>query len=336
MKKSLLLATVAAIAALCACTKTSVVPDQGALEHEIAIAPFNGPLTKAAIANTGVLPSAYTMMVSAFYNPVSGTGSSYFEGAPFTNTSSNNWTGSKYWPLSGTLDFLAYASGTAVISSPTWTWTTSEKKVVLTVGDNSTYYDDIVYGGAAAVTKGATTALSFNHAFAVAAFKFKSGTAFDSENNKGVKVNSVTVKNAYYGGELTISAPASPAASWGATLTNQKDFVAKNGDTAMSELTLGTSFTENFFGDAYVILPPQTAVNFEISYDLHNGKIGSTNSTLENLTYTYTQPTPSTPSWAMGSITYYEVTITPTEITIVPTVTNWTTGTTEVTVPSAS
>ena len=331
MKKAFFLTTVAAIAALCACSKTAIVPDEGALEHEIALTPVNGPLTRTTGAIDGTaLPTDFDMTVAAHHSV--STSADYFKGVTFSNVSeTNNWSGGKYWPLTGTLDFLAYAnrSGSGLVSSPSWTNTSAANSVSLTVGDNSTLFDDLLYGGTqgSAYNPSAPTSMSFKHAFAVVMFTFASNTAYNATTNTGIEVTGVTVSNAKYGGPLTITNGATPTAVWG-TLTNPQTSVTPRNYTsnaAMAALQVPTTASTAHFGDCYVILPPQTGTSITITYSIHNGKIGSADNTLTGQTKTFDC---SGQTWAMGTKTCYAVQFTLNEILITPTVTDWTGPTT--------
>lgn len=107
------------VAALAACTKTSVSYEQ---PGEIALAPVTrANMTKAAITGT-TFPTTNVMGVYAFYNAgkLAGTlkdvfldgSAAYLNNVEFVNrTGSGNWGGSTsyYWPKTGSLVFAAYS-----------------------------------------------------------------------------------------------------------------------------------------------------------------------------------------------------------------------------------
>lgn len=117
MKK--IISIVLGVAALAACTKTSVSYEQ---PGEIALAPVTrANMTKAAITGT-TFPTTNDMGVYAFYNAGKDAGTSkvdflansaaYLNNVEFVNrTGSNNWGGitSYYWPKTGSLVFAAYS-----------------------------------------------------------------------------------------------------------------------------------------------------------------------------------------------------------------------------------
>jgi hypothetical protein len=335
MKRFFLILAAVGLTGLSACSNLEVQADPGT-QKKIGLAAFTNLTTKSVGAIDGTtLPTDFGMRVSAYHNAASGQGSSqtYFTGIKFANSSSNIWSEHKYWPLNGTLAILAYANRTMdaesdgdLVSNAAWTNTSAANSVVLTVGDNSTRYDDLVYGGnTAAVWASEGTPITFKHAFAVVMFTFKSSTTtYDGTNNYGITVNSVTVNNAYYGGTLTITNGGEPSATWGSTLTNQQTAVtARNytSNAAMAAINLtGTASTASF-GDAYVILPQQAATSFTINYTLHNGKDASNNNL--NINMVYNANFAST-TWEMGKKYVYAVDFQPREIQIAATVENWT------------
>lgn len=123
MKK--IISIVLGVAALAACTKTSVSYEQ---PGEIALAPVTrANMTKAAITGT-TFPTTNDMGVYAFYNTVdAGTtkdnflanSAAYLNNVKFINkTSSANWGGetSYYWPKTGSLVFAAYSPSAATLA----------------------------------------------------------------------------------------------------------------------------------------------------------------------------------------------------------------------------
>lgn len=124
MKK--IISIVLGVAALAACTKTSVSYEQ---PGEIALAPVTrANMTKAAITGT-TFPTTNDMGVYAFYNAgklkdtprtdfLAGS-AAYLEDVKFVNrTGTGNWGGetSYYWPKTGSLVFAAYSPSVAELS----------------------------------------------------------------------------------------------------------------------------------------------------------------------------------------------------------------------------
>lgn len=124
MKK--IISIVLGVAALAACTKTSVSYEQ---PGEIALAPVTrANMTKAAITGT-TFPTTNDMGVYAFYNAgklantekadfLAGS-AAYLDNVEFVNRAgSNNWGGktSYYWPKTGSLVFAAYSPRAAALA----------------------------------------------------------------------------------------------------------------------------------------------------------------------------------------------------------------------------
>lgn len=124
MKK--IISIVLGVAALAACTKTSVSYEQ---PGEIALAPVTrANMTKAAITGT-TFPTTNDMGVYAFYNAgklkdtpkgdfLAGS-AAYLEDVKFINRAgSGNWGGetSYYWPKTGSLVFAAYSPSVAKLA----------------------------------------------------------------------------------------------------------------------------------------------------------------------------------------------------------------------------
>ena len=136
MKKFYVFAAVA-IAALASCTKSEVVYNQG--QQEIGFRQFTGAMTKSEEALSGY---ATTMGVIAYHN-----GSTlYIDNGSFEETSKSGIWGGKptkyYWPLQGTLDFTVYAPHQATGVN----YGLNDKKLTVTIADNSSEQIDYLYG----------------------------------------------------------------------------------------------------------------------------------------------------------------------------------------------
>ena len=393
MKKIILYSAVAALAAMSACSKSSVVPDQGADQREISLGSYMRPLTKATNIpdtpdySTGgafggeSLPDFFDMYLSTYLTPTntstSATPREYFTGALFApffveiedsmdedypgyyDVSAWHGNPARYWPLNGTLSFVGYATrhgysaikdvdeeydATTHPDAPQWHNDSVDNSVELNIDDNSAIYDDIVYSGTrdAAFDPNNDLAMGFKHAFAVVMFTFNTNNTFveDDDHEYGIAITGLEVENAYYGGKLTISnfvpaddaAPAdptgtndsTPTATWG-TLTDQVASVTPRNPFTNEALACSASWPfalyERYgdfgeFGDAYIILPPQTGTSFKITYNLYqNGLVE------EGLTYTHDC---SANNWAMGTKTLYALNFDWNEIFVSPSVSEWT------------
>ena len=351
MKKQILMTAIAGLACLAACTQLEREAENDAQMREIRFLALQRVNTTSPVDGT-VFPDGYYLKVSAFRNLGAHAGdadqaATYFTAVTFKKNETL-WKEAKYWPLDGTLDFLAYGSAGLKDGSkgilPIANWGeggNAAKKVVLTVPDNSGKFDDILYGASNDQTCIANgNPLVLNHAETVVCFSAKANVAYDASTNKGVTIESITIDDAYYGGKLTISNPAAGGgsgtltASW-SELSHQKTHVAarvygdapcESREAELSGLNLTTTaatFNDKHFGEAYVILPPQAATSFTITYTLHNGRDGDGTPANNQMQYVYT----CSGSWEQATKNLYTIDITLNEITITPSVGDWAPGT---------
>ena len=350
IKKRFIFLAVAAGMALAACNTLSETED-GATRSEIRILALQRANTKSPLAGIE-FPEGYDLKVSAYRNlgDYQGDGdhaADYFANVTFSR-SGTVWKEAKYWPLDGSLDFLAYATAglkdAAKGVRPTAVWGDNgivARKLVLTVPDNSEKFDDILYGASNHQVYSANgNAMVLKHAGAVVCFAADANVEYDAVNNKGVTIDRITVDNAYYAGTLTILNPeaAGGAGTLSATWSNlgsQKTHVAARaygglpcvpGESELSGLNLSTEaadFDSHPFGNGYVILPEQTATRFTITYTLHNGKNGDGTNLNNQMQYQYR----CSGTWAKGTKTLYTINIRLTEITIDTSVEAWQSGT---------
>lgn len=369
MKKKIFAIAAIAAAILTACNVDSIASlDENAAPEEIGLR-VRGMQTKSAINGTA-FPIGYDMLVSAYKNLGSHAGedvaATYFEGIRFgaVNTTEapadpvyvwKSEMGAKYWPLDGSLDFLAIAcaglnsSSTGIV--PTCVWGDASgndaAKVVVTVPDNSAKFDDLLFSYLNDEDPSAAGAdMTFNHAMTSVVFLAKCNVAYNAGNNAGITINSITIDGAKYSGTLTLLNPeagggsgsfsaawsgvstATPASSgaWdhiAARVWNAANLGTNVSEAALSALNLGTTYKDMAsypFGEAYVVMPEQSAVPFTINYTIHNG-LQADGSTPDDVTLEY-QYTPSG-TWEMGKKYVFQLDFTLTEIIINPVVVDW-------------
>lgn len=346
--------TATALLALSACDKES---DKGlSSETEIGLRVMSSA-TKSAINGTA-FPDGYDMLVSAYFNTGAFAGGdtpkNYFEGIHFAKngTAWKSTTEPKYYPIDGTLDFLAIASAGLKDADagvvPTAAWGAGDpsnvaKQVVVTVPDNSAKFDDLLYGAANAQgisTSG--TGIAFQHAMTSVVFVAKCNVAYNADTNVGITLTGITIDGAKYSGTLTVENPAagggtgdltaawsdlgSPVANLAARVWDSGNTGIKTDETPFVGMTQHLTTTATVidashpFGDAYVQLPAQAAVPFTIYYTQHNG-FQADGTTPLNAYHQY-QVTPSG-NWAMGKKNIYSLNFTLTEIQVTPEVMAW-------------
>lgn len=358
MKKTLFALAAVGLMAFAACTNMDTVVDEGA-QKEIGFNSYASMATKSAIDGAVALPDVYSMAVSASWNPL-GTGgsrSNYFEGHQF-RADNGVWKGHngtswapKYWPLAGNLDFIAYATAGMLDgdkgAATTAVWGADgnvAKQVVVTVDANDNIaasFEDLVYGKAnAQVYNSSGNAMVMNHAGVAVCFAFSSNLAYDVDDNYGIEITGITVNGVKTSGAFTFvnggvaAGENADAASW-VTSGDPANVAARlyGGNPAVPNETVlasfpitaaaAPSFSDKHFGDAYVLLPVQGAsegygkgTSFTITYTMHNG----TGNSVTGLTYTHNC---TSDNWAMGTKVLYTINISMNEITIVPSVTDW-------------
>jgi hypothetical protein len=326
MKKYLLLASVAALAfTSCSDQSTEFVGEQQA--REISFSPVAKPTTRAAVDGT-TFPTSASIEVAAYDATA---GANYFAPATFSNvTSTTTWTGSKYWPFTpATINFLAYAELTA--GSAAWNASNPASEVTLTMGDNKTAQNDLMYAcGTGTVSQSTNTltfpgniSMAFKHAQAWVKFTVKAG---DATSASAITVNSITLNSVSCQGTYTVTHAnwdktkaqrdaATPAGTldgrvsgvWSAYSTHADDVAAvKDG----AYTTLSTS-VQDFA--SLMVVPDQGIASFTINYSLGGN------------TYNYTY-TPASTALAQATKYIYDITLTVHEIVIAPTVTDWTDG----------
>lgn len=330
MKKILFLASLAAVA-MTSCTSESneYVGGNDNTPKEIAFMPLAQKATRGTGAiliptfptTSDIKVAAYNAGVGEFFANTT-FGYNYAAGA---NTGTNNKWGCKsgaiYWPFSPcTINFLAYANLTT--GSAAWGTSSSDdaSKVVLTMDNNTSEQNDLMYavGQGSVVQTGNALSIPddvdmvFKHAQSLITFKAKASA------ESAVTINSITLNNAYYSGTLTIdnssnynvtSAPADPTATWG-SLGSQGNKVVYSG-------SLGLTTILQDAGNVMVVPNPEgdSFDSFTINYSL-NG-----------LTYNYTF-TPTYLQLVKGTNYEYDITFTLHEIFIDASVTTWTDATT--------
>lgn len=357
------LLAMALLLSFAACTEHAIVPENNKL---IGFTPFSSLNTKAPVVGT-TLPADVPLYVSAFHNNDANS-ENYFTGVTFNNEGtvqnpSTKWASNppRYWPIAGTLNFLVFGTkatpSNVVWGDPNAAVFNAASKVSFTMGDNYRDREDLLYGAKNFETFTANgNQVSVSHAYALLVFKMLISDEADNyryndnqQNNVGLEIVSAKVKNLYFGGEVTITNtpgnnPAATAA-WTAPLLNQHTTASSL--LANSDATGNTNFVPqtleeydnqnpidyttagNYFGDSYLVIPPQTRANTEliIEYKIHNG-ISNGNQETKEMTFNYDfnpKADPSDPdlTWAMGYKYIYEILFTLHKITIAPGVVDW-------------
>lgn len=327
MKKSLFLIPVAALA-FAACSNDTTVEQNTTMNQpkEIAFSPIATPNTRAAVDGT-TFPTSYAMQVAAYDATA---GANYFDATEFSYGTST-WKGNRYWPFTpATINFLAYADLTA--GSATWNATNPASAVTLVMGDNKTAQKDLMYAcGTGTVTQSSNTLsfpanvpMQFKHAQAWVKFTVQAG---DATSATAITVNSITLNSVSCQGTYTVT-----HANWNETAATREAAGDGSKDGSVSGVwsaydtyagnvpavaaagysTFSTSVQDYA---SLMVVPDQGMASFTINY------------TLDGKTYNYTY-TPASTSLAQATKYIYNIKLTVHEIEIVPSVVDWTTGST--------
>jgi len=348
MKKILLFSAALAAMTLTSCNKDDAPSMNIEAQNEICavnVASTKGYVTASAFedtpydslhaaASTGIQPR--TMLMSAYLTPqdTKAEAGDYFVAKTYAKGDDDKWHADPkvYWPLGGTLDFLAVSTMSTINERDiTWDRDNASKEVVIYVRDSFTQ-DDILYS--ASSTKKVTTAggtgdgdvaLNFQHAQAWIEFDLKANA------DSLIQVKSITIEKIYKQGELTITrgtSGADVAAAWSFRGEISKDALMDDtyGVTKDERLvdpddaSKGNRWNTLGVTSQYMdmLLPEQEQQSFVMTYVLAGQPE-------KELTYRYT-PTGSTANWEKGKKYIYTINCTINEITVTPSVTAFTNG----------
>ena len=351
MKKLFVLSCVA-LATLASCSKSEDIEAPQA-QKEIA---FNVATDKSRAPIEGTsFADGQKIYVSA-YNSVS---EKYFKGVEFSkDTNGTTWKAGKYWPVNGITSFLAYAytptanpksnnaagndQAQTVIGDPTWgKFYADEVSFNITNGffnsdeddkQTSTPYVDLVYasGEQKAEKDYSSVSMKFNHTGAWVVFNVKLKDDLDGAK---VTLNSFQLANLFKGGKVVVdnTTYAGAKASWDFTDVAAADYDVES-FTTLTQLKADTKDPQGnvtakgdyTFG---AIIPEQNQTAIKFNYTLTST---ATTAAFTPQTATYEYPLSRFDKWVMGKKYVYNITITFDEITIKPSVENWTETTSNV------
>lgn len=313
--KKVFIGAAAMIIALASCSKISVVNNDA--PQEIGLKAIAGTMTKAPITEFG---NDTNMGVYADYKGAA-TGSvyqAYFADFEFHKNGSS-WAGwkegshsPKYYPVSGTLDFFAYSPKCADITAGrdgetglTFAYTLASNK--------TNQYDVLVSEIRSGVTKpnsATDVAIEFKHALSLIDINVsKTGSAT-------ILVKSITLSGTNHQGTATVvyadrNHKRVPTISWVATDDLGFDLISK-------ELTLQASYSDyNTGADRLVVPTTGVPKSMTIVYTIDGGI---------DLSHTFSLG--DTGNWAPSTKYTYNITVGPLEITIDPSITEWTSAAT--------
>lgn len=305
--KKLMLFIVAAVA-ITACAKNEEV--YTGTQKEIGLSAYNQNLTRGAAFDGTTFPTERGMNVSALYHNEKSQAVKYFEDVKFTNPDGSSWKAGWYYPLNGTIDFMAYSTDVDVTA--VWSIDNAINSVELAFDTALDGKEDVMYSNLLSNVSCPQTVdqkLTFKHALAWLYFnvKAKSQAAADA-----IKINSITVNGVSLSGTATITAAATSSVAW-TNLSTVADVVVP--DFSAAQLTLDAQAVGNG-----LLVVPQNQTSFTINYTITNGS----GENIVKHTMDYTFPLIGTDKWSDAKKYIYNINIDLHEITFVADVTDYT------------
>lgn len=356
MKKILLMAAICA-AVLVGCTNNDETPEQ----QELNFSPLSYKSTRAIISGTTYGTDDPTFGVFAYHsaattNDWNTNGASaplYIENAEISyNTTDKIWKSAipAYWPLSGSLTFIAYSPKTVNATCPTATKTLTvtdfqvAKTDYLTEGTHAGTQADLLYSlpsAATGLTANTTTytgvtggaqgvGIVFHHALSQVLVNVK---VADNYANTEFKVKSIKLKGmgdkATFTVTPTFGTSYAETAAWGATSTSIEQTIFPMGTSTDPSAVLNTTGAQ--IGDNILVMP-QTLVastienprqQLEIEYQMTKTDVTpnvttSTTKTVDLYTSTFTK-------FEINKKVTLNVALSATQIQYAPSVEDWST-----------
>ena len=328
MKKALLIAPLAVLA-LASCNKMDDPKVNPQIQNEMSFTPMS--LTKG-YSETDVFDftpyenlhkaagekdiKARTMQISAYLTPQNGEIGNYFVNKTYSQSvaGSTTWWNTNtvggahdpiYWPIGGTLDFLAYSFCEEKNINVVWDENNAASQVVMDVPGENTQ-NDILFASAYGEKSRATLApvkMTFNHAQAWLEFQLTGN--LDDDNKSIVHLVGIELQDIYNAGKLTINNNNGNAtATWNFCKENTKDVMVDN-TWKVKDLTEDVKFLD-------MLIPQQKKTSFVIYYTL--------GSDTQVLSYKFDT---DLKTWLMGEKYIYKINITTSEVTVEPIVKEW-------------
>ena len=327
MKRAL---TILFALAAVACAKTEVSYD-GAQSHEIALMPVSGGMTKAAILDQK-FPTDNHIGLFAYYTPEVGTAGTVADYSKYTIKYFDNtlfhceegagiWDGLEsdyYWPATGTLVFAGYS-----VNSPSaeyhnggiYSYDLVSDQLNITdfvqsPNTNSTY-DLLYFGRTPAYNKNATEVpVTFQHALAWVEIQVKGDTGSLMGGARTWRVTNLEFDNLYICGNFRYSG-TERTVTWKAH-TKSEDIVVYTGSQALTD---NYAVIENIKAGTLVI--PQTPNKLYATIEYSSPAGDAIKEVVEIDIPAYTQ------AWEAGKKYTYQLTFSPQEILVAPSVGTW-------------
>ena len=330
MKKALLIAPLAVLA-LASCNKMDDPKVNPQIQNEMSFVPMTPTKGYSEGTDFTVTPFEYLhnhnasqsrlMQISAYLTPQNGEEGNYFVDKTYGKLSSDaQWHNLKfasldytknvgdpiYWPVGGTLDFLAYSFSEEKNIDVVWNADNAASKVVMDVPGENTQ-NDILFSSAYGIKAPSSPKpvnMTFDHAQAWLEFQL-TGSVDDTYKDGIVKLNRIELEDVYNAGVLTINNNKGNAtATWDFSAESKKNIEVDN-EYSVKQLNETVQYLD-------MLIPQQKKTAFVIYYTLGNDT--------QELSYRFTT---DLKTWLMGEKYIYKINITTSEVTVTPIVTVW-------------
>ena len=263
-----------AILGLQACVKIGVTGDP------IAFSPVASKATKAIISGT-TFPEGETFAVSAYYNG----SSAYFQNLVATKGSTPYWetSSAEYWPLSGSLNFVAYSPARAVspnssnIITITSSGVTAEDYTIQTADQMTT---DFCYASATVAdctNHPESVPLTFSHALSQVVIRAKAANYYTTASNTvSLAIASLSLSGIYSVADFSAGIWSNWESEYSYTISSTSTALTYNQNLQPETVELGS----------YLLLPQTLSANaaLSLSYSITQSNLGTlTNPVVLNL-----------------------------------------------------
>ena len=258
---------------LSACSKSEADrPD-----NVISFAPVAAKPTKAIISGT-TYPTSESFVVSAFHN---GT-AAYFEDLTATYSNANSlWatTEAQYWPLGGSLDFIAYSPASAGLNIDATDGVTATDYTVQTTAQMTT---DLCYASATVAdcsNHPDAVPLTFSHALSQIVFRVKAAGYYTTASSTvTLSMTSLSLSGIYSVGDFAAGAWSNQDSAYTYTLSNSATSLTYDGNndpnvidvcaylylpqtiSADARLNVGYTITQTVSGTPYTVENPPVSI----------------------------------------------------------------------------
>lgn len=331
MKKLFVFAAVAAIlATVASCNKNTPdvkVADAPAFGNELMVNTVTltkGYVTAAEFYDTAIAQlhadepttTPRQMYLSAYLTPQSGEAGNYFVDEIFAINANGEdddlWHHAPklYWPLEGAMEFLAYSAQNRLTGTKcVWDEDNASKKLILNISEAQSQ-DDIVYAAAKrSSAQRESVPMEFKHSQAWIEFQIK------ASDDDLVYIKDIVIEDIYQKGELTISNTEGVAShSWNFASYRAANVVVDD-NYSLYDTNGSNALDDEDFKFLDMLIPAQGQTAFVMRYQLAG----------QDTILEYRFPM-TTSTWEAGKKYVYEITITPVEITVTPTVVGFSTA----------